>query len=276
MNTDASSRIQEYRSGVAPQSVSASRTRGKGSHWVYSLTGICFLCGGLIAMQVRTFQSVRQTRESNVQAAVLLRDQAERNQRLAVKAQHETEEAKKQLKGLQAQLASSGNISRKQLTELNKQIKSLQLAAGLTPVAGPGIRLVMTDNPAAANQGGASPFLPGVVHDFDLLQVVNELRAAGAEAISINGTRITGYTPIRCVGPTIRINWEPAAPPFRVEAVGDPDTLYSALNMPGGILQNLQNPEVGPALGIKMNKSGELSLPAAAGAAPQFKAARVR
>jgi uncharacterized protein YlxW (UPF0749 family) len=284
MNTDASSRISDYRGatppgatppGATPQSsaasgASATRARSFGSRWIYSLTGICFLCGGLLAMQVRAFQSVRQTRQDNAQAAVLMRQQAEQNQRLAANARHETELAKKQLKVLQGQLASSGSISRKQLGVLNSQIKQLQMTAGLTPVTGPGIRLIMTDNPSASTQAGG-PFVPGMVHDFDLLQVVNDLRAAGAEAISVNGRRITGYSPIRCVGPVIHINWEPAAPPFRIEATGDPDTLYAALNMPQGILDNLRNPNMGPALGIKMTKVSKLSLPQAAGAGPQFK-----
>jgi uncharacterized protein YlxW (UPF0749 family) len=264
--------------GAVSQSASvsgapATRARSFGSRWIYSLTGICFLCGGLLAMQVRAIQSVRQTREDNAQAAVLMRQQAEQNQRLAQKAQHETELAKKQLKSLQGQLASSGNISRKQLGVLNSQIKQLQMRAGLTSVNGPGIRLVMTDNPTAAAQAAGS-FLPGMVHDFDLLQVVNDLRAAGAEAISVNGRRITGYSPIRCVGPVIHINWEPAAPPFRVEATGDPDTLYAALNMPQGILDNLRNPQIGPPLGIKMAKANDLSLPPAAGAGPQFRVSK--
>ncbi|HEX8236913.1 MAG TPA: DUF881 domain-containing protein [Abditibacteriaceae bacterium] len=292
MNTDASSRISDYRGatphdaapqgatpqGAAPQSavsgVPSTRARSFGSRWIYSLTGICFLCGGLLAMQVRAIQNVRQTRQDNVQAAVLMRQQAEQNQRLAAKAQRETELAKKQLKTLQGQLASSGNISRKQLGVLNSQIKQLQMTAGLTPVIGPGIRLIMTDNPSASTQSGG-PFVPGMVHDFDLLQVVNDLRAAGAEAIAVNGRRITGYSPIRCVGPVIHINWEPAAPPFRIEATGDPDTLYAALNMPQGILDNLRNPSMGPALGIKMTKVSELSLPQAAGAGPQFKMSKV-
>jgi uncharacterized protein YlxW (UPF0749 family) len=202
-----------------------------------------------------------------------MRQQAEQNQRLAEKAHQETEVAKKQLKALQAQLASSGNISRKQLGVLNSQIKQLQMTAGLTSVKGPGIRLIMTDNPTAASQGGGG-FVPGMVHDFDLLQVVNDLRAAGAEAISVNGRRITGYSPIRCVGPVIHINWESAAPPFRFDATGDPDTLYAALNMPQGILDNLRNPSIGPPLGIKMAKVSDLSLPPAAGAGPQFKVSK--
>jgi uncharacterized protein YlxW (UPF0749 family) len=286
MNPNVSPGVERYQSqsltGIAPSSnvasgptANAARRRTFGNNWIYSLTGICFLCGALIAMQVRTIKRVSESRADNLQAQALVQKQANRNRIEALKAKQQTAAAQRRLDALRVQLASTGNISRKQLQALNTQIKQLQLAAGLTVVSGPGIRIVMTDNPSAAGAGGNSPFLPGVVHDFDLLQVVNELRAAGAEAISINGARITAYTPIRCVGPTIRINWEAAAPPFVIEAIGDPSTLSSAVNMPGGILQNLKNPEMGPALGIKTTSESRLKLSAAEGGAPRFKAATV-
>jgi uncharacterized protein YlxW (UPF0749 family) len=136
---------------------------------------------------------------------------------------------------------------------------------GLTPVKGEGIVIRLADNPQAAADAGpdAGPFLPGIVHDFDLLQVVNELRSAKAEAIAVNGIRITGYTPIRCVGPVIYINFESVAAPFTVQAIGNADSLESAVSMPGGIIENLKN----QTLGIKIYQD-DLSLPAAEGLPP--------
>jgi uncharacterized protein YlxW (UPF0749 family) len=63
----------------------------------------------------------------------------------------------------------------------------------------------------------------------------------GAEAISIKGagpsegTRITAFTPIRCVGNPIQIQGQPVAPPFTIEAIGNAPALDAAVNMPGGI-----------------------------------------
>ena len=251
-----------------------SSPKRSSSTWVLSLTTVCFLFGGLLAMQLRAFERVQETRVRNSQAQVQAQQQAEQSKLQAKKAEQATATMQKELAALRGRLADGTLVSKKQAQLLNTRIKELQLLAGLTRVSGPGIRVVMTDNPEAANAGGNSPFLPGVVHDFDLLQVVNELRSSNAEAIAINGTRVTGYTPIRCVGPTIRINWEAAAPPFVIEAIGNPDTLEAALKMPGGILQNLQNPDVGPALGIKLTRVDRLTLPAATGGAPRLKEAK--
>ena len=63
---------------------------------------------------------------------------------------------------------------------------------------------------------------------------LNELRAAGAEALSINGERILATSEIRCAGPTISINNTKKAAPFEIKVIGDPDTLENALKMPGG------------------------------------------
>jgi uncharacterized protein YlxW (UPF0749 family) len=267
--------VSRRQPGHRKRRTATTRGRSLGNRWIYSLTGICFLCGGLIAMQVRAFQSVRQARQDNNAATVLMKQQAERNQRQAQKARHETEVAKKQLKALQVQLASSGNISRKQLGELNSQIKKLQIAAGLTTLSGPGIRLVMNDNPSAADSCNGSPFCPGVVHDFDLLQVVNELRLAGAE--SHRRERHTHHSlyadSLRGLADSHQLDTANSTVYYR--AIGDPSTLYSALNMPSGILMNLKNPQAGAPLAIKMSKANQLTLPAATGAAPQFKNAKI-
>lgn len=79
-----------------------------------------------------------------------------------------------------------------------------------------------------------------MVHDEDLLKIVNELRAGGAEAISINDQRIIAISEIRCVGPTININSTRYAPPYVIKAIGNPETLQAALNLKGGIVDTLK------------------------------------
>lgn len=65
----------------------------------------------------------------------------------------------------------------------------------------------------------------GIIHNTDLLDLVNSLWSAKAEAISINGQRITSLTEINCVGPTILINKTRIVPPFTVTAIGNPEKL---------------------------------------------------
>jgi uncharacterized protein YlxW (UPF0749 family) len=119
------------------------------------------------------------------------------------------------------------------LSELSKA----RLASGLIAVKGPGVVVVLNDS-SKSIQPGEDPNLY-LIHDEDLLKVVNELRAAGAEAISINGQRMLAVSEIRCAGPTIQVNGNRIAPPFAISAIGDPALLESSLRMKGGVLENL-------------------------------------
>lgn len=228
---------------------------------LFSLTSICFVFGILLAFGVRSIQAVRQNeiasredQQNQNRQLEQMQDNLEREEKERAKLQASIETYKKQIAG-------GERISKMQANKMNLELKKLQALLGLTAVKGPGIVIRLSDNPSAAKDAGpdAGPFLPGIVHDFDLLQVVNELRSAKAEAISINGIRITGFTPIRCVGPTIYVNYEPKPAPFRLEAIGDADDLKNALTMPGGILENLSN----QTLGVKIYKDSSLHLPAA-------------
>lgn len=74
-----------------------------------------------------------------------------------------------------------------------------------------------------------------LVHDLDLLMVVCELKAAGAEAIAVNGQRIVDVSSISCAGHTVRINGTTSARPFKIQAIGDGARMSAALVGPGGV-----------------------------------------
>ena len=80
-----------------------------------------------------------------------------------------------------------------------------------------------------------------VVHDMDILNIVNELKNAGAEAISINGERITNMTSITCAGNVAQINGEKVGAPFVIKAIGNADILYEALSRPWGYIDILNS-----------------------------------
>ena len=84
--------------------------------------------------------------------------------------------------------------------EINEveEIAALKIRAGLTALAGAGVTVEMDDSNRSAKSGD-DPNLY-VIHDDDVLRVINELRAAGAEAISINGQRLIETSEIRCAG----------------------------------------------------------------------------
>lgn len=155
------------------------------------------------------------------------------------------ESMKKQISELQSDLAKY----REQTTQsggvekiLKEQLSRAEMTAGLTDVSGSGIIVTLKDG-TSAGQGvselvGDSGY--GIVHDSSVLMFLNELRAAGAEALSINDERILATSEIRCAGPTISINNTKVAAPFEIKAIGNPDTLESALKMPGGAIDQVR------------------------------------
>jgi uncharacterized protein YlxW (UPF0749 family) len=102
-----------------------------------------------------------------------------------------------------------------------------ELAAGTSSVSGPGLRLTLRDAPTA--QGDVDAVDPDErVQDVDLQIVTNGLWAAGAEAIAVNGQRLTTLTAIRSAGSAILVDLAPLTGPYVVEAIGDPTPMQTA------------------------------------------------
>ncbi|HLR95709.1 MAG TPA: DUF881 domain-containing protein [Jiangellaceae bacterium] len=115
--------------------------------------------------------------------------------------------------------------------QLRERSLQRQLAVGSRAVEGPGIVVEVED---AAEATGASGDL-GRILDIDLQQLVNGLWAAGAEAVSINGHRVTPLTSIRTAGNVIQINFTNLVPPYEVSAIGDDRVLATTFDEgPGG------------------------------------------
>jgi uncharacterized protein YlxW (UPF0749 family) len=114
------------------------------------------------------------------------------------------------------------------------QADLVSLLAGATPVTGPGIKLVVDDASGAGTGGdgdarGSSGFTDtGRVRDRDMQRVVNGLWESGAEAVSINGQRLTALSAIRAAGDAILVDNRPLVPPYTVLAVGDGKSLAAA------------------------------------------------
>lgn len=106
--------------------------------------------------------------------------------------------------------------------DLARRAADAQSAAGMEPLSGPGVEVVMDDAPQRLDDRNAKLSL---VHDRDVLRLVNDLRAAGAQGVAVNGVRILADTRIQCGGPVIHIGVARVAPPYRIQAVGDPQTL---------------------------------------------------
>jgi uncharacterized protein YlxW (UPF0749 family) len=107
------------------------------------------------------------------------------------------------------------------------ELKKAKMSAGLTAVTGPGIEVVLDNPPSPA----------GIfIRDEYLLKIANELKGAGAEALSINGQRLIATSEIRLAGSFININLDRTEPPFQILAIGNPDKLKSSLEISGGLV----------------------------------------
>jgi len=112
-------------------------------------------------------------------------------------------------------------------------LEKYRMFSGVVDVQGPGVFITVNDPVADKYQEDYSI----ITNNFDLLLgLVNRLKEAGAEAISINEQRISNTTEISLAGSNININGTPTAPPYYIKAIGNPQTLDGALNLRGGII----------------------------------------
>lgn len=118
------------------------------------------------------------------------------------------------LRGQSAELATS-------IADTESLLARVGAAVGAEAVEGPGVR-VSVDNAVSGSD-------EGTILDTDLQLLVNGLWQAGAEAIAINGQRLTTLTAIRTAGQAITVNFRSLSPPYVVTAIGDPDVLPANL-----------------------------------------------
>ena len=211
---------------------------------------MCFALTTGICIQVKTVKNTNSTssknyEENNLRAEVLKYKEKYDN---LIK---ETEKVDAQLQE-QIESATKNNS---ELEEAKNQINDGNKMIGLTEVTGPGIIITLADSEIDSTSVLNSSDL--LIHDIDLLKVVNELKNAGAEAISINNQRVILTTPIICGGNIININGEKIGSPFEIKAIGSPEALAN-LSRPGGWLSKLEE------RGIKVNtpkKSNSITIP---------------
>lgn len=138
-----------------------------------------------------------------------------------------------------------------------EQLQSLAVLAGTVPVTGPGLVLVVED-PA------------GSVGYDNLIDTIQELRDAGAEAVAVNGQRIAASTALSPRDGGVAVDGTRLTPPYRVTAIGQPATLEGGLKIPGGTLDTLHALRDVRAV---VQRSAKLEVPALA-RVPSFRTAR--
>jgi uncharacterized protein YlxW (UPF0749 family) len=193
-------------------------------------------------------------------------------QQLLARSVRASEEVDTKLAQQRSALSSKvDDIQRLALTDdaegqrLLSSLDQLSLAAASTAVIGPGLTVTVTDPGASPNLSDVSKQRVNgsrqIILDRDLQLVVNSLWASGAEAISVGGVRIGPNVTIRQAGGAILVDNNPTSSPYTILAVGPPHAMRDVFdNSPG--LQRLRLLEVSYGVGITVNVSDGLSLPA--------------
>ncbi|RXR21750.1 DUF881 domain-containing protein [Oerskovia turbata] len=134
------------------------------------------------------------------------------------------------------------------------------IVAGSVPLTGPGLSVTLDDAPPTQQSRSASVD-DLVVHQQDLQDVINALWAGGAEAMTLQGQRVTPTTAFRCVGNVLNLHGRVFSPPYVVAAVGDPAALQASLDRSPAI-SIYQEYVDAYGLGWKVEKSTSLDIPA--------------
>lgn len=193
-----------------------------------ALTIICILLGFAISLQFKSVRFNRSVTSENLRVAELqatLNDERSKNEALSI----ELDSTKAQIAELRNNSTGSDVIS--------AQLELAEQFAGIVPLTGPGVTVVMTD--AKTPIAGGTTVDSYIIHDSDLRSVINELYASGAEAVSVNGERLVSTSSVRCVGPTVLVNNTRLSIPFEITAIGDSKTLEAGLIVKGGIVDTL-------------------------------------
>jgi uncharacterized protein YlxW (UPF0749 family) len=251
---------------------------------VWQISTLGFVLGALLAASLKTQDQIRQEQLPTTRIPGLTRAYSD--------LRDTTLDQKKKIAELQENLAKYQKAAAQESGNarlLSADLQKANLLAGTVAVTGPGVVVTLRDSknlPPRPKDMSPEAYIelckPYIIHDLDIQAVVNELRAAGAEAIAINDQRVVATTAVRCIGSTVLVNnISTNGSPVKIAAIGDPDTLQSSLTMANGVQEQYKITD--PSM-FSMDKAAALTLPAYAGAmplryakpAPEAKAAQAR
>jgi uncharacterized protein YlxW (UPF0749 family) len=147
-----------------------------------------------------------------------------------------------------------------EVEQARSEVDQLEGPAGMLPVSGPGLVVTLQDAPPDRFDDPEVDVNLLVVHQQDIQAFVNALWAAGADAISLQGQRLISTTGIKCVGNTVVLEGVPYSPPYRIEAVGDPDALEAGLDDSRSVEVYMEYVQE-HGLGLSVEPSEDLDIP---------------
>jgi uncharacterized protein YlxW (UPF0749 family) len=181
---------------------------------------LLFVLGLGLAIQVRSNSDESALRGARQEDLVRILDELDnRTQRL--------EDEKQRLEDQRTELENSSDQAEEARKQTQQKEQQLGILAGTVAAQGPGITLTIQDP-------------SGTVESDMLLDTIQELRAAGAEAVQVNGTRVVANTFFSGAAGDIEVDGKRITAPYTFKVIGKPQDLEPALNIPGGVVQTLE------------------------------------
>lgn len=209
-----------------------------------------FVIGAVIAMQIRIVSRrggiVRFKSLNELKKQIELETEATDNLKQLV------HEKRTELYHYTQELEDTGSI----LELMEKEKKKRMMICGVTPLRGEGVIIRVSDSKKELKEG-ENPN-EKIVHDQDVLHILNDLKIIGAEALSINGQRVSSLSEIKCNGPTITINERTHGQPFMIYAIGPKEELMDAIADPESYTYLLRTVY---GLEIEASAHGEILIP---------------
>lgn len=203
-----------------PELAAPSRSRWSERRAHLLIAALCALLGFAVVLQVQRTAAGDTLAAARPDDLVQILDELQRRE----------DDLNSEIAGLQdslARLQRSGESSEEALAEAQRQAAALGILTGTVPATGPGVRIAIADP-------------DGKVPPEVLLDAIQELRNAGAEAFQVGPVRIGVDSAFTGTGGAIVLDGQALTAPYTITAVGDPPTLAAALAIPGGVLDTVR------------------------------------
>lgn len=217
-------------------------------HVILSL--VCLVLGFILAFSYSLANAEKKERtqltDGQWQQEDKLRSQLLSRQEKNSELQKELYEKQQKLVDIEKELSQEKQI----YFNMAEDAEKYRMFLGKVKVQGPGVKVTLSDAQYNPDEPNVNNY---IVHEHHVYKVINELYIAGASAVAINGQRLKHNSYILCTGPVITVDDVPSNAPFEITAIGDPEVLSSALNLTGGVKDQLVNENISFSLG-KENK----------------------
>lgn len=206
-----------------------------------AITLVCVILGIMLAWQFKSINYNQSIASLQYKRVDELKDDLIKLQKQKTELQERLKELEKENQTYESVKAGDSAAAQ----QIKDNLAKARIFAGLVSVKGKGIIVTLNDNDYVQ------------VEDIDILNIVNELRASGAQAIAVNDERIVAMSEIRAAGRYIMVNGKQLIPPYIIKAISDPANLERSLRLIGGVLEPLEDLQ----LKVDLKQSDEIIVP---------------